>query len=164
MIQEGIETITGLPIIEKAADKLDKIVVFVHSKTELFASIIQNIHKEIQILLQELGHEIGTYELVVSTTGIEMPLYTKRHFEIAIGETIVLELSEPLGSSNLYKANGLLSGVNEIGIEIDVDNKLIGIGPKMFREFCKKPQYNIIPEKDLEKNLEISARWTNNRH
>ena len=57
-------------------DKLDKIVVFVHSKTELFASIIQNIHKEIQILLQELGHEIGTYELVVSTTGIEMPLYT----------------------------------------------------------------------------------------
>ena len=108
-------------------DKLDKIIVFVHSKTELFASIIQNIHKEIQILLQELGHEIGTYELVVSTTGIEMPLYTKRHFEIAIGKTIVLELSQPLDSSNLYKAIGLLSVVNEFGIEIDLDNKLIAI-------------------------------------
>ncbi len=108
-------------------DKLDKITVFVRSKTELFASIIQNIHKEIQSLLQDLGHEIGTYELVVSTPGIELPLFTKRHFEIAIGESIILELSEPLGNSNLYKVNGLLNGVNDIGIEIDIDEKLIAI-------------------------------------
>ncbi len=36
----------------------------------------------------------------------------------------------------------------ESSFKIFLDNKLIGIGPKMFREFCKKPQYNIIPEKD----------------
>ena len=28
------------------------------------------------------------------------------------------------------------------------DHKLIGVGPKMFREFCKKPHYNVIPEQD----------------
>ena len=32
------------------------------------------------------------------------------------------------------------------------DNKLIGIGPKMFREFCKKAKYNVIPEKDASQD------------
>ena len=32
------------------------------------------------------------------------------------------------------------------------DNFLIGVGPKMFREYCKKKKYNFIPEMDQSQN------------
>ena len=63
VIQDGIETITGLPIIEKAADKLDKIAKKI-TKDNVGESIkFQNLMKNVERLEKEINKLEGENEV-----------------------------------------------------------------------------------------------------
>ncbi len=79
LIQEDLElydiNIVNFPSVSK-------IEVYVYSTTNLDYKIIQRLNHQIQRLLEEVNLEKGSYELIVSSPGLERLLKTKRHYEI----------------------------------------------------------------------------------
>ena len=78
---------------------------------------------QIQRLIEELGIEKGSYELVLSSPGIERSLKTKRHFELALNEEIKVKLLTPHDGE--YSFIGILKEVNSKEIKILIDKKSI---------------------------------------
>ena len=72
---------------------------------------------------EELGVEKGSYELVLSSPGIERSLKTNRHFELALNQEIKIKLSTP--HDGVYTFIGILTQVNTKDIKILIDNKQI---------------------------------------
>ena len=76
-------------------EAISKIEIFIFSDEELSLSIFERLNYQIQRLIEELGVEKGSYELVLSSPGIERALKTKRHFELALNQEIKIKLSTP---------------------------------------------------------------------
>ena len=79
-------------------------------------SIFERLNYQIQRLLEDIGIEKGTYELILSSPGIERALKTKRHFELAINEEIKINLINPKNGE--YTFIGNLVSINNNDIEI----------------------------------------------
>ena len=104
-------------------EAISKIEIFIVSDEELSLSIFERLNYQIQRLIEELGIEKGSYELVLSTPGIERSLKTKRHFELALNQEIKIKLSTP--HEGVYTFIGILTQVNSKDIKILIDNKSI---------------------------------------
>ena len=104
-------------------ESISKIEIFIFSDEELSLSIFERLNYQIQRLIEELGIEKGSYELVLSTPGIERSLKTKRHFELALNQEIKIKLSTP--HEGVYTFIGILTQVNSKDIKILIDNKSI---------------------------------------
>ena len=104
-------------------ETISKIEIFIFSDEELSLSIFERLNYQIQRLIEELGVEKGSYELVLSSPGIERSLKTKRHFELALNQEIKIKLSTP--HDGVYTFIGILSQVNSKDIKILIDNKSI---------------------------------------
>ena len=93
LIQEDLElydiNIVNFPSVSK-------IEVYVYSTTNLDYKIIQRLNHQIQRLLEEVNLEKGSYELIVSSPGLERLLKTKRHYEISLDENIQLLVENQL--------------------------------------------------------------------
>ena len=98
-------------------------MIFIFSDEELSLSIFERLNYQIQRLIEELGIEKGSYELVLSTPGIERSLKTKRHFELALNQEIKIKLSPP--HEGVYTFSGILTQLNSKDIKILIDNKSI---------------------------------------
>ena len=104
-------------------ESISKIEIFIFSDEELSLSIFERLNYQIQRLIEELGVEKGSYELVLSSPGIERALKTKRHFELALNQEIKIKLSTP--HDGVYTFIGILTQVNSNDIKILIDNKSI---------------------------------------
>ena len=104
-------------------EAISKIEIFISSDEELSLSIFERLNYQIQRLIEELGVEKGSYELVLSSPGIERALKTKRHFELALNQEIKIKLSTP--HDGVYTFIGILTQVNSNDIKILIDNKSI---------------------------------------
>ena len=60
---------------------ISKIEVYVYSSNSLDYLTIERLSHQFQSILQDFNIEKGSYELIVSTPGIERKLKTKRHYE-----------------------------------------------------------------------------------
>ena len=67
---------------------ISKIEVYVYSSSSLDYKTIERLNFQIQRLLEEINIQKGTYELIVSSPGIERLLKTNRHYEISQQELI----------------------------------------------------------------------------
>ena len=101
-------------------EAISKIEVFIISKDELSLSIFARLNHQIQRLIDELGIEKGTYELILSSPDIERSLKTKRHFELALNQDIKIKLSSPHNGE--YTFVGILSEVNSEDVKLLIDN------------------------------------------
>ena len=70
---------------------ISKIEIYIYSPESLDHSIIERLTYHFHGVLHDLNIEKGTYELIVSSPGLERKLRTRRHFELAIGEHITLK-------------------------------------------------------------------------
>ena len=104
-------------------EAISKIEIFIFSDEELSLRIFERLNYQIQRLIEELGVEKGSYELVLSSPGIERSLKTKRHFELALNQEIKIKLSTP--HDGVYTFLGILTQVNSKEIKILIDNKSI---------------------------------------
>ena len=89
-------------------EAISKIEIFIASNEDLSLSIFERLNYQIQRLIEELGIEKGSYELVLSSPGIERSLKTKRHFELALNEEIKIltdNKSINFELENIKKAN-----------------------------------------------------------
>ncbi len=143
LIQEDLElydiNIVNFPSVSK-------IEVYVYSTTNLDYKIIQRLNHQIQRLLEEVNLEKGSYELIVSSPGLERLLKTKRHYEMSLDENIKVKLIVPI--NNEYTFQGTLINIENENIQLLVENQLI----KIDINNIKKARLDLIKFKEKIKN------------
>ena len=104
---------------------ISKIEVFVYSSNTINLELISRLNKQFQRLLDNMGIEKGTYDMVVSSPGIERKLKTFRHFEIAVGELVKVKTIEPINS--VYSHEGILNSVKHDEILLEINDEILQI-------------------------------------
>ena len=104
---------------------ISKIDIYVYSSTNLDYKTIERLNYHIQRLLQEFNIEKGSYDLIISSPGIERSLKTIRHYEISINEYIKVKLNDPIDDE--YVFYGTLSNVKNDNIYLDVKEQIVEI-------------------------------------
>ena len=104
---------------------ISKIEVYVYSSSSLDYKTIERLNFQIQRLLEDFNIQKGTYELIVSSPGIERLLKTSRHYEISKQELIKVKLIEPINDE--YVLYGTLNKVDGENIYLNIKNNEINI-------------------------------------
>jgi len=104
---------------------ISKIEVFVYSSFSLDYKTIERLNFQIQRLLEEFNIQKGTYELIVSSPGVERLLKTSRHYEISKQELLKVKLIEPINDE--YVLYGTLNKVEGESIYLNIQDKEINI-------------------------------------
>ena len=143
LIQEDLElydiNIVNFPSVSK-------IEVYVYSTTNLDYKTIERLNHQIQRLLEEVNLEKGSYELIVSSPGLERLLKTIRHYQISLDENIKVKLIVPI--NNEYTFQGTLINIENENIQLLVENQLI----KIDINNIKKARLDLIKFKEKIKN------------
>ena len=104
---------------------ISKIDIYVYSSTNLDYKTIERLNYQIQRLLEEFNIEKGSYDLIISSPGIERSLKTLRHYEISINEYLKVKLNDPIDDE--YVFYGILSNVENDNIYLDVEDQIVEI-------------------------------------
>jgi ribosome maturation factor RimP len=110
--------IVGYPIISK-------IEAFVYPPNIINLDLTSRLNKQFQRVLENMGIEKGSYDMVVSSPGVERKLKTHRHFEMALGELIKVKTIEPI--NGIYSHEGVINSVNKETIALQVNDYLLEI-------------------------------------
>ena len=97
-------------------ESISKVEVFIFSHEDQELSTFERLNYQIQRLLEDIGLEKGTYELILSSPGVERSLKTKRHFELALNEEIKINLINPKNGE--YTFIGNLVNINDKDVQI----------------------------------------------
>ncbi len=124
---------------------ISRVEVFIVSENEIDIELTSRLNKQFQRLLENIGIEKGSYEMIVSSPGIERKLKTNRHFELALGQLVKIKLYEPIDQQ--YVLEGLVGStseknvnliINSVDVIIDFSNiKSAKIEYKKFKEKVK---------------------------
>ena len=98
---------------------ISKIEVFIYSVDDVNIDITTRLNKQLNRLIEDLGFEKGSFDMIVSSPGIERKLKSFRHFELSVGELIKVKLFNPI--SNVYTFEGDLISVDEQNIVLKTD-------------------------------------------
>ena len=124
---------------------ISRVEVFIVSENEIDIELTSRLNKQFQRLLENIGIEKGSYEMIVSSPGIERKLKTNRHFELALGQLVKIKLYEPIDQQ--YVLEGLVGStskknvnliINSVDVIINFSNiKSAKIEYKKFKEKVK---------------------------
>ena len=104
---------------------VSRVEVFIVSDYEIDVDLTSRLNKQLQRLLDNMGIEKGSYEMIVSSPGIERKLKTNRHFELALGQLVKIKLFEPIKGN--YVLEGYIRSVSEQEIKLIIDSEDIVI-------------------------------------
>ena len=104
---------------------ISRVEVFIVSDYEIDIDLTSRLNKQLQRLLENMGIEKGSYEMIVSSPGIERKLKTNRHFELALGQLVKIKLFEPIKGN--YVLEGYIGSVSVQEIKLIIDSKDIVI-------------------------------------
>ena len=99
---------------------ISRVEVYIVSDNEIDIDLTSRLNKQFQRLLQNMGIEKGSYEMIVSSPGIERKLKTNRHFELALGELVKIKLFKPV--KDQYALEGYIESSNEQNIKLIVNS------------------------------------------
>ena len=98
---------------------ISKIEVFIYSVEDVNIDITTRLNRQLNRLIEELGFEKGSFDMIVSSPGIERKLKSFRHFELSIGELIKVKLINPI--NDVYTFEGDLVSVGEENIVLKTE-------------------------------------------
>ena len=98
---------------------ISKIEVFIYSVDDVNIDIATRLNKQLNRLIEDLGFEKGSFDMIVSSPGIERKLKSFRHFELSVGELIKVKLFNPI--NNVYTFEGDLISIDEKNIVLKAD-------------------------------------------
>lgn len=98
---------------------ISRVEVYIVSDIEIDIDLTSRLNKQFQRLLENMGIEKGSYEMIVSSPGIERKLKSFRHFELSIGELIKVKLFDPI--NDVYTFEGDLVSVGEENIVLKTE-------------------------------------------
>ena len=99
---------------------ISRVEVYIVSDNEIDIDLTSRLNKQFQRLLENMGIEKGSYEMIVSSPGIERKLKTNRHFELALGELVKIKLFKPIEDE--YVLEGYIESSNEQDIKLIVNS------------------------------------------
>ena len=99
---------------------ISRVEVFIVSENEIDIELTSRLNKQFQRLLENIGIEKGSYEMMVSSPGIERKLKTKRHFELALGQLVKIKLYEPIDQQ--YVLEGLVESTSEKNVNLIINS------------------------------------------
>ena len=99
---------------------ISRVEVYIVSDNDIDIDLTSRLNKQFQRLLENMGIEKGSYEMIVSSPGIERKLKTSRHFELARGELVKIKLFEPV--EDQYVFEGYIESFNEQDIKLIVNS------------------------------------------
>ena len=98
---------------------ISKIEVFIYSVDDVNIDITTRLNKQLNRLIEDLGFEKGSFDMIVSSPGIERKLKSFRHFELSVGELIKVKLFNPI--NNVYTFEGDLISIDKKNIVLKTD-------------------------------------------
>ena len=104
---------------------ISRVEVFIVSDYEIDVDLTSRLNKQLQRLLENMGIEKGSYEMIVSSPGIERKLKTNRHFELALGELVKIKLFESIKGN--YVLEGYIGSVSKQEIKLIINSEDIVI-------------------------------------
>ena len=104
---------------------ISRVEVFIVSDFEIDVDLTSRLNKQLQRLLDNMGIEKGSYEMIVSSPGIERKLKTNRHFELALGELVKIKLFESIKGN--YVLEGYIGSVSKQEIKLIINSEDIVI-------------------------------------
>ena len=102
---------------------ISRIVVYVYSSNTITLEVTSRLNKQFQRLLDDMGIEKGSYDMVVSSPGIERKLKTFRHFEMSVGELVKVKTIEPINS--IYSHEGIIHSVNHEEVLLEINEEIL---------------------------------------
>jgi len=99
---------------------ISRVEVFIVSENEIDIELTSRLNKQFQRLLENIGIEKGSYEMIVSSPGIERKLKTNRHFELALGQLVKIKLYEPIDQQ--YVLEGLVGSTSEKNVNLIINS------------------------------------------
>ncbi len=99
---------------------ISRVEVFIVSENEIDIDLTSRLNKQFQRLLENIGIEKGSYEMIVSSPGIERKLKTNRHFELALGQLVKIKLYEPIDQQ--YVLEGLVGSTSEKNVNLIINS------------------------------------------
>ena len=99
---------------------ISRVEVFIVSENEIDIELTSRLNKQFQRLLENIGIEKGSYEMIVSSPGIERKLKTNRHFELALGQLVKIKLYEPIDQQ--YVLEGLVGSTSEKNVNLTINS------------------------------------------
>ena len=94
-----------------------------YSSNNITLEVTSRLNKQFQRLLDDMGIEKGSYDMVVSSPGIERKLKTFRHFEMSIGELVKVKTIEPINS--IYSHEGIIHSVNHEEVLLEINEEIL---------------------------------------
>ena len=104
---------------------LQKVEVYVYSIEEVDIALTSRLNTQLQRILSDFEIEKGSYEMIVSSPGIERKLKSPRHFELALGELVKVKLYRPI--NNEYSFEGVISNISANSIVLSINNEDLNV-------------------------------------
>ena len=99
---------------------ISRVEVFILSENEIDIELTSRLNKQFQSLLENIVIEKCSYEMIVSSPGIERKLKTNRHFELALGQLVKIKLYEPIDQQ--YVLEGLVESTSEKNVNLIINS------------------------------------------
>ena len=122
---------------------ISKVEIFIYSDEEINLDTTARLNKQLSRVIEEFGYENGSFDMIVSSPGVERKLKTLRHFELSIGELIKIKLFNPINDN--YTFEGTLLTVTDKSIhlkteegEFDINISEIKNAKIEFKQFKEK--------------------------
>ena len=104
---------------------ISKVEIYIFSNEEINIDTTARLNKQLSRVIEEFGYEKGSFDMIVSSPGIERKLKSLRHFELSIGELVKLKLFNPI--DEIYTLEGTLLSVKGKNIILKTENDDIEI-------------------------------------
>jgi len=122
---------------------ISKVEVFIYSDEEVNLDTTARLNKQLSRVIEEFGYEKGSFDMIVSSPGIERKLKSLRHFELSIGELVKVKLINAI--DDIYTFEGTLESVSGESIilkttegEFDINISEIKNAKIEFKQFKEK--------------------------
>jgi ribosome maturation factor RimP len=122
---------------------ISKVEIFIYSVEEVNLDTTARLNKQLSRVIEEFGYEKGSFDMIVSSPGVERKLKTLRHFELSIGELIKIKLFNPI--NDIYTFEGTLLTLTDKSIhlkteegEFDINISEIKNAKIEFKQFKEK--------------------------
>ena len=122
---------------------ISKVEIFIYSDEDINLDTTARLNKQLSRVIEEFGYEKGSFDMIVSSPGVERKLKTLRHFELSIGELIKIKLFNPI--NDIYTFEGTLLTVTDKSIhlkteegEFDINISEIKNAKIEFKQFKEK--------------------------
>ena len=104
---------------------ISKVEIYIFSNEEINIDTTARLNKQLSRVIEEFGYDKGSFDMIVSSPGIERKLKSLRHFELSIGELVKLKLFNPI--DEIYTFEGTLLSVKGKNIILKTENDDIEI-------------------------------------